>query len=86
MDNQPSLSPDRRRIVFVSNRDDVESEIYIINVDGAGFARLTNSRGFDISPSWSPDGTKIYFQSTRDGNKWGYYIMNIDGSGASKVP
>ncbi|WP_223788978.1 TolB family protein [Marinicella meishanensis] len=75
----PHWSPDDQKIVFQSNRMDDDSEIYVMNSDGTGIQRLTNSPGHDGSPIWSPDGQKILFSSTRDGN-YEVYIMNADGT------
>lgn len=72
VDEQPSRSPDGRRIVFSSRRDG-NSEIYIINSDKSGLQRLTADTGpaaaapVDNQPVFSPDGSKIVWQSTRGG-------------------
>src|SRR6266516_5281968 len=70
------------QIAFTSNRDG-NSEIYLINADGSGVARVTNNPATDDEPVWSPDGTKIAFLSYRDGTplRWEIYVMNADGSG-----
>jgi len=74
----PSLSPDNKKIVFHSNRFG-ENDIFIMNSDGSGLERLTDSPGNDRTPYWSPDGSKICFVSTRG---WNYdvFVMNSDGS------
>src|SRR5215203_1460103 len=38
-------------------------EIYTVNADGSGFAKLTNNPATDVYPSWSADGRKIAFES-----------------------
>ncbi len=72
------------KIVFWSNRDGGNSEIYSVNPDGSSLVRLTNYSGFDVDPTWSPDKTKIAFSSYRDGD-WGIYTMNADGSGQTRL-
>ena len=49
------------RIAFSSNRSGT-AQIYVMNEDGSGQTRLTNSAPFDdMQPAWSPDGTRIAF-------------------------
>ena len=69
------------RIAFTSNRDG-DSEIYVMNADGSGVTRLTNSGG--DHPSWSPDGRRIAFTSNGDGDSE-IYVMNADGSGVTRL-
>jgi Tol biopolymer transport system component len=67
-------------LAFVSERDG-NSEIYIINADGTGLLRLTDSPGFDGDPAWSPDGQRIAFASDRGGTSdRDIYVMDADGS------
>jgi dipeptidyl aminopeptidase/acylaminoacyl peptidase len=79
-DSMPDFSPDGRRIVFASNRDQ-QSEIYVMNPDGNGQKRLTRRSGDDWAPDYSPDGGKIAFTQL-PGTIW---TMNADGSGLRKL-
>lgn len=55
--SNPAWSPDGGRIAFDSNRDAVNSsEIYVINVDGSGEARLTFDASGAFLPSWGALG------------------------------
>jgi hypothetical protein len=42
------------RIVFSSDRDYAEREIYVMNADGSGQTNITNHPASDSSPSWGP--------------------------------
>jgi len=64
-DNEPSFSPDGKKIVFTSDRQDSDGDIYVMNSDGTGVTRLTSDEAFDADASFSPDGTKILFRSGR---------------------
>ena len=77
-DDNPSVSPDGKKIAFMSDRDG-DIEIYVMNVDGSNPRRLTHSPGRDAHPEWSPDGQKIYFQSPRETKVPQVYVMNADG-------
>ena len=70
-------------IVFESARDG-NREIYVMNADGTGVARLTNHPESDGSPNWSPDGRQIVFTSSRTGDSE-IYVMNADGSDVTRL-
>jgi Ca2+-binding RTX toxin-like protein len=78
-DSAPAWSPDGSKIIFNTNRDAGDFEIYSINPDGSSPTRLTNSPGEDSGANWSPDGRQIVFQSRRTGNLE-IFRMNADGS------
>jgi Tol biopolymer transport system component/tetratricopeptide (TPR) repeat protein len=88
MDGGPDWSPDGKRIVFWSERDDTPEiygrEIYVMNADGSGVTRLTNNSRDDSDPTWSPDGNRIAFWSSRDGQH-DIYVMNTDGSEITRL-
>jgi len=50
-DTNAALSPDGKKIAFVSQRDG-NSEIYVMNSDGSGLERLTNHTASDFAPVW----------------------------------
>ena len=77
-DGSPAWSPDGTRIAFYSERDG-NAEIYVMNADGTGVTRLTNSSADEGYPAWSPDGRTISFDSDRTGN-FDVFAMNTDGS------
>ena len=64
---QPAWSPDGRRIAFIRyamGAPNFTGNIFIVNADGSGLARLTNlpTNVFPGWPTWSPDGKRIAFQ------------------------
>jgi TolB protein len=69
------LSTLRGRIVFSSGVDD----IWVVQADGSGLARLTTNPAQDFDPSLSPEGTMVAFRSQRDGDDR-IYVMSADGS------
>lgn len=85
----PAISPPVNQIAFSTYRDDRLMDIYLMNTDGTGAIRLTDSGAEDLLPAWSPDGSRIAFASTRsvgpphtDGH---IFIMNADGTGQRRL-
>jgi hypothetical protein len=96
-DENPAISPDGGRICFIGRRVEVETgtgtydhpyrDLYIVNVDGSGLTRVTDSASQDGSMIWTcvwnPDSTKILFKGRRmhQGQVQTVLgIMNTDGS------
>ncbi len=74
----PWFSPDGKRIILASNRDDWRPDIkayghnfglYLINEDGTNLTRLTYNNVFDSFPMFSPDGKKLAWASNRNPQK-----------------
>jgi Tol biopolymer transport system component len=81
-EDQPSWSPDGSRLVFVSDRDRREGDLYIVNRDGTGLTRLTDDELSEADPAWSPDGHHIAFVVSTDprGHGGNIFIVKVDGS------
>ena len=83
-DGVSSWSPDGKQIAFTSaelfNADLLaNSDIFVMDADGANPINLTNHNALNQTPDWSPDGNRIAFSSNRDGN-WEIHLMNPDGA------
>ncbi|MEZ4727314.1 MAG: hypothetical protein R3E79_09295 [Caldilineaceae bacterium] len=77
------------RIVFVSDRDntstgEVNTELYLMDADGANVQRLTTNPGRDEMPDWSPTGDKIVFSSSHD-DGMEIYVIKADGSAQQRL-
>jgi Tol biopolymer transport system component len=92
----PNWSPDATTIAFERNRlfDRRQSDIWLMNADGAGKRRITATRSHETNPTFSPDGTRIAFTGDRDnrrlskdrlGRGFDLYTMALDGSGIVRV-
>ena len=78
-DKEPAWSPDSQRIAFVSWRENLWNEIYVMDADGTNRKRLTHNMVSDRGPTWSPDGSKIAFFSVLD-EDFIISVMNADGT------
>ncbi len=66
-----SWSPEGNKIAFVHAQVDTIGDalyssgyqIWVMDVNGSNWKKLTSAGGNNIHPSWSPDGTKIVYHS-----------------------
>jgi len=76
----PSISPDGRRIAFMTDRLG-HNEVYIIDADGTNPVWITqiagdlNESSYRGEPDWSPDGVTVAFQSRVAGS---FQIMMVN--------
>jgi hypothetical protein len=93
-DHSPTFSPIGDRIA-VSYRQHDHWEVHVMNADGSGRVRLTETpwhaigeqrlKGEEprlwnnVAPAWSPDGSQIAFLTDRIG-RWEIWVMYADGS------
>src|SRR5215212_531513 len=60
---EPSISPDRKEIAFVSGGD-----IWTAPAEGGEARLLVSHPATELKPLYSPDGRRLAFISTRTGN------------------
>jgi dipeptidyl aminopeptidase/acylaminoacyl peptidase len=82
-DTDPAVSPDGRRIAFVSARDGNE-EIYVADARTGKVRRLTRDARPDRRPAWAPHGRSIAWQSGPP-DAADLYVMRPDGDGKRLV-
>jgi Tol biopolymer transport system component len=85
---RPSLSPDRKWIVFDGPRPGPQGpqfDVQVVRRDGTGRKTLTSSDEREIEADWSPDGSRISYSRLRlaDADDWRLtwiWTMRSDGS------
>jgi TolB protein len=85
MDLYPDFTPDRREIVWCSNRAAGIFAIYRMWVDGSHPIKLTTGTAQATQPAVSPDGTKIAFVRWTGAGTSVISVMNRDGSGEVRL-
>ncbi|HVE55762.1 MAG TPA: S41 family peptidase [Pyrinomonadaceae bacterium] len=76
---EPSISPDRKEIAFVSGGD-----IWTVNADGGTAALLVSHPATESKPLFSPDGRRLAFISTRTGGG-DIYILNLETNNLERL-
>ena len=79
----PRFAPDGQSIVY-SLTHGGNTDLYRMNIDGSGSARLTSAPSIETAPSFSPDGGQIIFESDRSGTPQ-LYIMSASGGEARRI-
>src|ERR687889_683867 len=69
---EPSISPDRKEIAFVSGGD-----IWTVAAPGGAAQLLVSHPANESRPLYSPDGKKVAFTSNRTGNG-DLYVLNLE--------
>jgi TolB protein len=80
----PTWSPDGKRIAYVGNAEQ-NYDVFLINQDGSGISRLTNTRGIYRDLAWSPDGSRIAYASGADFFNVRIFVMRADGTAPVQV-
>ena len=77
-ETDPALSPDGRRLAFVSDRTG-RDQLWTADTSGAHPTRLTNFEGHaTTSPRWSPEGRRIVFDTRQKGSA-DIYVVGANG-------
>ena len=86
-DVDPTWSPDRTKIAFVSDRNHGLPQIYVMDAHGKRTIQLTDGLQEKGDLDWSPDGKKIAFTSWKGQDRQNprVMVMDADGNNAFKL-
>ncbi len=81
------ISPDGKRVVFLSDRD-LESgdsvDVFVRPLEGEGpTVRVTRGGGPERWPSWAPDSARVSFGASRTGQGAGVWVAEVAASEAA---
>ncbi len=81
----PQFTPDGKRVIFSSNRNDCDSrnfDLFLMDLDGSNLQQVTDFGGFTSFAEFSPDGTRVVFSSDRDAkSRYEFNIFVADWNG-----
>ena len=75
---RPKLSPNGRRIAYVSYKDRYQ-HLYILNLDSGESAPLSRQVGLNAAPAWAPNGERLAIVLGIEGHA-NIYTINADGT------
>jgi hypothetical protein len=84
-DYQPDWSPDGRRVVYASYRDDA-IELRLLDLDTGRSAPLVANGAVNIEPRWSPDGGRVAYTSSAHQGLWHVFVVEVGADGAATEP
>ena len=85
----PEISPDGAEIAFMRSsidqmKDQMQSNLWLVDVNGQRPRELTQGEWRDSAPAWSPDGKRIAFLSNRSGSSQ-IHVMWVDTHEVSQL-
>jgi serine/threonine protein kinase/Tol biopolymer transport system component len=79
---QPVVSPDGKRISYVTTPSSDRSEVWAANVDGSNKVKIASSKSL-ATGDWAPDSLHLYFMEEEPNR---IFIAGADGSGVHQIP
>ena len=84
-DNEPDWSPDGKRILYTSYRNDA-LELWLLDLSSGETRALVANGAANLDARWSPDGARIAFVSTAFQGRFHVFILAVADGRASGEP
>ncbi|HXN19046.1 MAG TPA: protein kinase [Candidatus Binatus sp.] len=81
---QPSISPDAKRVMYITSPEAGRSELWVSDIDGKNKVKVASSEHL-ATGTWSHDSRQINYIDSAN-KKSRIYIAGADGSGVHEVP
>jgi Tol biopolymer transport system component len=82
---QPTISPDGKRLMYVTILSSDRSELWVSNIDGSGKVKLATGGSLGTA-NWAPDGVHLAFLESVFNGSDKLFTVSADGSGKRQVP
>ena len=84
--SQPIISPDGKRLVYVTYPASDRTELWVSSVDGSGKVKLTTANSATlVTGFWAPDNLHVAFSVEETGKRDKVYVAGADGSGLREL-
>ena len=82
---QPTISPDGKRLMYVTTPEPGHYELWVLDVDGASRTKILSAPDPLSTGAWSPNGTRLQFSKSKDSGDESF-IVNADGTHLEQLP
>ena len=79
---QPVISPDGKRVSYITAQSNGRSELWVANVDGSNKVRIATSNSLSTG-GWAPDSFHLFFMEEEPNKP---FAAAADGSGIHQIP
>jgi Tol biopolymer transport system component len=81
----PSISPDAKRVIYVTFPSTHGSQLWVSDLDGGNKFKIATGEGL-WTGSWAPDNFHVTFSESGASAEAKAYIVGTDGSGLRQLP
>jgi hypothetical protein len=82
---QPVISPDGKRVMYITLPAPQKTELWTSDIDGGNKVRIATGENLGTG-TWAPDNSHLSFQEQRAGIGGTAYVVGADGSGLHELP
>jgi Tol biopolymer transport system component len=82
---QPSISPDGKRLMYITTPEKGRTELWVQNLDGSNKVKLATSRSLGTG-FWASDSFHLFFMEEQTDSTDRAYTAAADGSGVRQIP
>jgi serine/threonine protein kinase len=82
---QPAISPDGKRLMYVTEPARDRNELWASNIDGSNQVKLATAVSL-ATGSWAPDNFHLSFAESEPGTPDKGFVVGADGSGLRQIP
>jgi serine/threonine protein kinase/Tol biopolymer transport system component len=82
---QPAISPDGKRVMYVTFPARDRSELWVSDIDGSNKTKLATSATLSTG-AWAPDNSHLGFIEAQSGKPDKGLVIGADGSGLHQIP